>query len=251
MPSSNTPWTDAELADAVDAYVFLLRAQSVSLPFRSEAAAEALLEEGLPARNDASLRYRLRNISAVVQELGGPLLAGYSPAEQVGAGVRPRIKALLLGSPDFRKILNRAMPRETDAELPRPGDRQYALEILARLREGLDDVEREVLGIGHNNPPESLSSESERRGAFDDVRLNIAALESEMAKPAPDGTAVAAHSEGLVRFGVKMAAWLGQRTTKFADVALAALAPALVLKVTGLLPVLLDALGALARAVPH
>ena len=94
-----------ELADAVDAYVFLLRAQSVSVPFRGEAAALALLDEGLPGRNDASLRYRFRNISAVVSELGGPILNGFSPAEQVGAGVRPRLKALLLDSPEFRKIL--------------------------------------------------------------------------------------------------------------------------------------------------
>lgn len=183
----------------------------------------------------------------MVQELGGPLLAGYSPAEQVGAGVRPRIRALLLASPDFRKILERTQAQGEGAELPRTGDRQYALEVLARLRQGLDDVEREVLGIGHNNPPEPLSLEGDRRGAFNDVRVNIAALESELAKPAPDEAAVAANSEGLVRFGVKMTAWLSQRTTKFVDAALAALA----LKVSGLLPVLIDALSAVAHAVGH
>lgn len=248
-PSSNVPWTEAELADAVDAYIFLLRAQSVSLPFRSEAAALALIEEGLPSRNNASLRYRFRNISAVVSELGGPILSGYSPAERVGAGVRPRIRALLLDSPEFQKLLGRSRTLGTDIPIARPDDRQYALEVLARLRDSIEDVEREVLGIGHNKPPEPLSSEGLRREAFNDVRQHIEALESEIEKPSPDKTSAAASSEGLVQFGVKMATWAGQRTTKFVDAALAALAPAIVLKVTGLLPVLLEALEAVARVV--
>jgi hypothetical protein len=249
--SSNTLWTDAELADAVETYVFLLKAQSVSLPFRSEAAAQALLEEGLPGRNDASLRYRFRNISAVVRDLNGPLLAGYSPAEQVGAGVRQRIRALLDANPDFQKILVRTRVQDGGDHPLRLGGRQEALEALARLRQSLDDVEREILGIGHNNPPEPLMAGGQRRGAFDDVRRDIVALESQMGAPAPDHAAVSAHSLGLVQFGVKIAAWLGQRTTKFTDVALATLAPALVIKLTGLLPVLVEALGAVARAVGH
>jgi hypothetical protein len=56
--SANTPWTDAELADTVDAYVFMLSAQAVGIVYRKETAANALLEEGLPDRNAASLRYR-------------------------------------------------------------------------------------------------------------------------------------------------------------------------------------------------
>jgi hypothetical protein len=48
-----------------------------------------------------------------------------------------------------------------------------------------------------------------------------------------------------------MVTWAGQRTTKFVDAALTALAPAIVLKVTGLLPVLLEAIEAVARAVTH
>lgn len=249
VPSSNLLWTDAELADAVDTYVFLLRAESVSLPFRSETAAQALLSEGLPRRNQASLRYRFRNISAVASELGAPILTGYSPAEQVGAGVRPRIRALLLENPEFQRILGRKGGGDVNSTVIRLGSREAALEVLARLRQSLDDVEREVLGIGHNNPPEPLSSELERRGAFDDVRRDIAALELEMEKSSPNPTAVAKHSEGLVQFGVKIAVWIGQRTTKFIDSSLAALAPAIVLKVTGVLPIVLEALEAVARAV--
>ena len=101
--------------------------------------------------------------------------------------------------------------------LPPRDSREAALEVLARLRQSLDDVEREVLGIGHNNPPEPLSSEGLRREAFNDVRQHIEALESEMEKSSPDQASVAANSEGLVQFGVKMATWAGQRTTKFVE----------------------------------
>src|SRR5690606_10519516 len=104
---------------------------------------------------------------------------------------------------------------------------------------------------GHNNPPEPISSEGQRRVAFDEVRQDIEALQTEFSNSAPDEDAVAAHSLGLVKFGVKMAAWLGQRTTKFTDAALAVLAPVLVAKFTGVLPTLLDALGAVARAIGH
>lgn len=248
--SSNIPWTDAELADAVDAYVFLLRVQAVGLRFPAEAGANALLEEALPGRNDASLRYRFRNISAVVQEMGGPLLNGYSPAEQVGAGVRPRIRTLLLANPEFRKLIGKTRATSSPGAAP-AASREAALEALAKVRRSLDEIEREVLGIGHNNPPEPIHADGERREVFDEARKDIAALESEMKKPAPDQAVVAAHSVGLAKVGVKLSAWVGQRTTKFADVALAALAPALVLKVTGLLPALVDAIGAVARAVGH
>lgn len=245
--SSNALWTDAELADAVDAYVFLLRAQSTSVRFPAEVAANALLEDALPGRNDASLRYRFRNISAVVRELGGPVLRGFTPAEQVGAGVRPRIRSLLLASQDFRDLLD--VPHATLPAPPQPGDRDVALEAIARLRRSLDDIEREVLGIGHNNPPEPMYADSDRRGAFENVRRDIVALQSEMQKPTPDKVAVEAHSLGLVQFGVKMAAWIGQRTTKFTDKALAVLAPVVVAKVTGLLPILVEAIRAVGRVV--
>ncbi|BBK43784.1 hypothetical protein STVA_38040 [Allostella vacuolata] len=254
--SSNTPWTDAELADAVDAYVFLLRAQASGLAFRRDAAASALLDEGLPGRNHASLRYRFRNISAVVQELGGPLVLGYSPAQQVGAGVRARIRAMLLANVHFNELV--AADRLSAIGKLAAGatsiSRADALAALAKLRRQIDEVEREftdISGIGHNNPPEPMAPVDERRTAFETARNDIATLETELAKPVVDQQIIARHSEGLLKFGIRMTTWVGQRTTKFVDAFLVALAPAAVIKVTGLMPQVIEALSTVAKSIGH
>ncbi len=254
--SSNTPWTDAELADAVDAYVFLLKAQASGLVFRREAAAKALLDEGLPGRNDASLRYRFRNISAVVKELGGPLLFGYSPAQQVGAGIRGRIRAMLLANLQFNELVaaHRLPAIGRLATDPTSVSRADALAALAKLRRQMEEVEREftdVRGIGHNNPPEPMAPTNDRRIAFEAARTDIATLETELVKPMVDQQVVTRHFEGLLKFGVRMTTWIGQRTTRFVDAVLVALAPAVVIKVTGLMPQLIDALSTVAKSIGH
>ena len=249
--SSNRLWSDDELADAVDAYAFLLRAQAAGLVFRREAGAAALLEEGLAERNDASLRYRFRNISVVVQALGLSPLDGYSPAEQVGAGVRERIKALLLANIHFNQLAAGRAVHSIGAVTGRaPLDaKAEALAALDSLRRQIEDVEHQVLGIGHNNPPEPLSFSNERRAIFADARADISSLEKELSRSVVDKELIAKHSERLLKFGVQLGAWLGQRTTKFIDVGLAALAPALALKVTGVLPAIIEALAAVGRVV--
>jgi hypothetical protein len=68
--SSNILWTDNELTSAVDAYVFVLQAQRAGLSYPVDIGAGVLLSGSLITRNDASLRYRMRNISAVVREMG-------------------------------------------------------------------------------------------------------------------------------------------------------------------------------------
>ncbi|MGF7009285.1 hypothetical protein, partial [Aminobacter sp. BE322] len=86
-------------------YVLLLRLQLHGADDRSEPLAQTLLSGALAQRNDAAIRYRMRNISAVVQELGAPILNDFSPAESVGRLVRPKIKAMLLEDTDFARIL--------------------------------------------------------------------------------------------------------------------------------------------------
>jgi hypothetical protein len=68
VKGSNVLWTDAELESAVDAYVFMLQAQRAGLPNPKDVSTQLLLSGPLSIRNDASLRYRMRNISAVVSE---------------------------------------------------------------------------------------------------------------------------------------------------------------------------------------
>jgi hypothetical protein len=189
---------------------------------RQVAAASTLLDEGLPGRNHASLRYRFRNISAVVQELGGPPLFGYSPAQQVGAGVRERIRAMLLANVHFNELV--AADRLSAVGKLAAGttsiSRADALAALAKLHRQIDEVDREftdISGIGHNNPPEPIAPVDERRAAFETARSDIATLETELAKPVVNQQVVARHAEGLLKFGIRMTTWFGQRTTKFVD----------------------------------
>jgi hypothetical protein len=160
----------------------------------------------------------MRNISAVVSEMGGPVLAEYSPAEQVGANVRMRIRAILAGHRHFKRVLEGTGP-SASSEIARPtGSRADALECLERLRAHITELERELIGIGHNRPPEPLSTERLDRADFEQARLDIDALEDEVKRSSPDPGVAKEHSTRLLEFGLKVALWAGERATKFTDI---------------------------------
>ena len=145
--SANTPWTDDELRASVEVYVTLLRLQLQGSKQRMETPAQAILGGVLGARNNAAIRYRMRNISAVVQEFGIPTLADFSPAESVGTIVRPRIRSLLLETSSFTRLLS---PASTDAD----DARGAAIGALRILRREIEDLEAELAWRGHNGPPD-------------------------------------------------------------------------------------------------
>lgn len=241
--SANIPWTDDELRRSVEVYVLLLRLQLQGADDRSEPLAQALLSGALAQRNDAAIRYRMRNISAVAKELGAPILNDFSPAESVGRLIRPKIREMLLGDAAFARVLEPNGGGEDDAT----SNARAALRI---LRGHIEDLERELAWRGHNGPPdqEDHNAESEQlRDALDD----IGAIERELEKPSPDKELVRSRSAKLLSLAATFGKWLGTRTTKFVDAALVAAAPVAVAKVTGLLPALVDALEAVSKAIAH
>jgi len=239
--SANTPWSDDELRQSVEVYVLLLRLQLRGSEGRSEPIAQALLSGPLALRNDAAIRYRMRNISAVVQELEGPVLKGFSPAESVGKQVRPRIRAMLLADPDFARLLAPAPSISED-------DRSDAKKALTLLRKQIEDLEADIAWRGHNGPPETEELGAERAD-LDQALNDISSIEAELEKPEPDKTVVEAGSSRLLGLAMKLIKWIGERATKFIDAALVAGAPIAVAKVTGLLPTIVDAVEAVGRAV--
>lgn len=241
--SANTPWTDDELRQSVDVYVLLLRLQLRGSNGGSEPVAQALLSGPLALRNDAAIRYRMRNISAVVQELDGPVLKGFSPAESVGKLVRPRIRAMLLAEPDFVRLL---------APTPNAGDddRGDALKALAILRRQIEELEADLAWRGHNGPPEQADIGVQGTD-LEEAREAIIAVESELEKPKPDEHVIKVGTSRILGLALKLTKWIGERTTKFVDAALVAAAPVAVAKVTGLLPAILNAVEAVGRAVGH
>ncbi|WP_126003944.1 hypothetical protein [Sphingomonas koreensis] len=242
--SANIPWTDNELRQSVSIYVLLLRLQLQDDSVRFEPVAQALLSEPLSQRNNAAIRYRLRNISAVVQELGGPILRDFSPAESVGRLVRPRIRAMLLEDPDFARLLSSVPGSRGD-------ERKNALKALHDLRERIEDLENELAWRGHNGPPAEAEEErgvsvSELHEALNDIKL----IETNLEGSANHADVESARSR-ILALGLKLAKWLGGRTTKFVDVALATAAPIVVAKVTGLLPAIVNVVEAVGKVLTH
>ncbi len=241
--SANIPWTDDELRQSVEVYVLLLRLQLLGSKDRSEPLAQALLGGALAQRNDAAIRYRLRNVSAVANELGAPILTDFSPAESVGKLVRPRIRAMLLEDPDFARLLS-------PAASPTEDDRQTALTALKLLRRQIEDLESQLKWRGHNGPPDQVDigvDGADLRTALEDINL----VEKQLESPTVDKEAIAGSTSRILGLGLKLAKWLGERTTKFVDAALVAAAPIAVAQVTGLLPTIVNAVEAIGRAMAH
>lgn len=243
----NDPWTNDELRRSVEAYILLLRFQAQGADNRWEPLAQALLSQSLAQRNNAAIRYRMRNISAVVQELGGPVLADFSPAESVGAGVRPKIRAMLLESAEFSRLLNSG----NGSKLDTASDARSALRI---LRSHIEELERELAWRGHNGPPDHDDANAELeqlRETIDDIDV----IDAELEQPNPDTQIISSRTNKLLRFVSKVGEWLGARTTKFTDATLSAagtvLGPIAIAKVTGLLPPLANAIEAVTKAITN
>jgi hypothetical protein len=249
VESANTPWSDEELAGSVEAYVFLLRLHLTGVVYSKERAQELLLAGPLNIRNDASIRYRFRNISSVIAELGGPTLPAYFPANKVGRNVRERLRIMLMSHPGFVDVLEVPQSAKSHSPISSLSPRTEALARLTSLRAHLEDLERELLGLGHNQPPEPLSMEGPSRADFQRAREDISALEREVRNLEHDDTVVQEHSNRLLDFGLKVALWFGERATRFTDTALKILAPVVVAKATGIMPVIVDTISAVIRAL--
>lgn len=241
----NVPWTDDELRRSVEAYILLLRFQLQGADTRWEPLAQALLSQSLTQRNSAAIRYRMRNISAVVRELGGPVLADFSPAESVGTIVRPKIRAMLLENAEFARILNPGDSREFNTA----SDARAALRI---LRSHIEELERELAWRGHNGPPDQGDANAELeqlRETIDDIDV----IDAELEQPNPDTQVIKLRTNKLLVFVSKLGEWLGARTTKFVDATLSAagtiLGPIVVAKATGLLPPLAVAIESVIKAI--
>ena len=117
----NESWSDDELCASVDAYLYMLRLEVPSIPYSPTKYTKFLQTGPLRDRNDASIRYGMRNISQVMEERGAPILRSFSPAAQVGRNVKKKINELLNA-----RLMPPAVPKERRVELS---------DILVRLDE--------------------------------------------------------------------------------------------------------------------
>lgn len=202
-------WSDDELRASVDAYLYMLRLEISSIPYSSAEYSKFLRTGPLRYRNEASIRYRMRNISQVMEERGAPILRSFSPAPQVGRNIKKKINELL----DERQI---SRPVE-DKLTVRSENRTELSDILASLDElksMLGDLEPpHTAGFGHNNPPGAFAITPED---IQDAREAITVLKRELPKAPGDRQSISEWTDRLGRFGLKLAIWTGQRITDFA-----------------------------------
>lgn len=88
-------WDEEELKAAVDAYLHMLSREQAGEPYSKAAKRRELREGPLSNRSDQSIEYRMRNISAVLNDHGRQTLKGYLPAPNVGVAVSQQIWVLL------------------------------------------------------------------------------------------------------------------------------------------------------------
>jgi len=246
MPTHENPakkrnqvlWSDDELLAAVEAYIYMIRLQQRGVACTENMTTPLLMAGPLAGRNDASIRYRMRNISAVLHGLNAQILDIYSPAEQVGAGVRERLRKILLAHPAFELIKLTSTPR-SPGNLSRSDKHQNAVSALNDLRKRLDEFEASMGGIGHNHPPEAIEYSFDRN-EISKVKEDLARLEIELSKSKPDISVQKNIIERLIGFGLKLSIWMEQRVTKFVDAALVIAAPIVVAKATNMLPSLIE-----------
>jgi hypothetical protein len=251
MPS-NKHWSDAELSVAVETYIYLLRLERNGIVYSERELNAFLSRDSLKNRNEASIRYRLRNLSAVFRAHGWPTLRRYSPAERVGSGVRERIEEILEARRSANADLLRPQrgPRSERAHASAGKLKGDAISRLNELRLALQELRRSP-NIGHNKPPEPIDESFPPAEEGENAEALVRELANEIGKSKPSAKKIERNQQRLMEFGLKTASWVGARATKFSDAALATLASIAVAKFTNALPLIVEAVVAVTRYLQH
>ncbi|WP_299926141.1 DUF3883 domain-containing protein [uncultured Nocardioides sp.] len=105
-------WSEKEVDLTIDTYFTMLRLELDGEAYRKAEHRRDLLSK--IDRSAGSVEYKLQNISAVLDELGGVFIDGYKPASNVQGLLRERVTARLGEAADLRRRMVEA------AEEPAP-----------------------------------------------------------------------------------------------------------------------------------
>lgn len=204
-------WSDEELKAATDAYLYMLQLEISRIPFSISDQSDLLLSGPLHLRSEASVRYRMRNISFVVEQMGLPILEAYSPAPQVGRNVKKKITSYIN---DRRNIVEGIKHNSVSvAPLRSTSEQEEILDGLNNIKSRVENLrETKSMGMGHNNPPSDMSIMREEMSS---VIHAIDELEAKITKAETDPTAINALAKTIANFGLKVFVWSGQRLTDF------------------------------------
>lgn len=203
-------WTDEELSASLDVYLFMLRLEAEDIPFVKSRQEKGALIGPLTERNLISIRFRLRNIAFVMQELGYQPLKAYTPANQVGTHVRARLEKLIAPRVKELEEIQYVRNNKLKQRVAMRDVQEHLDELQSALRRLNND--EEVIGIGHNNPPgaiklshREIEETIESLGQVRESLIGQKLSESKFRKlTAP-----------ILVLGQKLSQWLGSRITDF------------------------------------
>lgn len=206
----------------------MLQLEASGIPFSASQHSEILRSGPLEKRNEASIRYRMRNISCVMEERGAPVLRAFSSAPRVGRNVKRRLHALLDARSDALQSLSHMASRAREKQV----GLKEAVESLTRLENMIADWKRESeIGIGHNNPPEKTEV---LPTDFSEALIAVTEIRKELLGGTLNSERISGWSEKIAGFGLKVSIWAGQRFDDFAKAGAMAAGTSLGLSLSGL-----------------
>lgn len=85
MSQRQQKWSGSELRACVEAYHALEVAEAAGAPLNKTLIRNSVLASSLTGRSKGSYEYRMQNISAVLEDLGERVVAGYLPRRNIGS----------------------------------------------------------------------------------------------------------------------------------------------------------------------
>ena len=237
--NTGKPWTNDELEAAVFGYMFLLALERNDISYPIAEFYKLIGSGPLSKRNEASIRYRFRNITAVMADLRLPTLAAFSAASQVGNNVKARLSEIILSYSNDPNFDPRALPKPiaTVAE----DKYRSLLESVESLQAELAEVRISSM-VGHNNPPGAIEDQDKLLVTMDRLSESLSAL-SDLGKDTHLANAeLNSKKNAIISITIDLLSWGKNRVTKFIDAALVTAAPILLVTITDMTPKILNIL---------
>lgn len=161
------PWNDGELDAIVADYFSMLRAELSRQPYVKSHHSAVLMEQ--IGRTHRSVEFKHQNISAVLEEMGLPWIAGYKPKRNYQASILEAIDRYLSSnedvvyhqpSPAVLAIADDASTFVSAPKLELQSDRPWQLERLVRK---FDPVERDLRNRSLGRAGEEFVLEIEKK----------------------------------------------------------------------------------------
>lgn len=147
MAERDDRWTDDELQAAVDAYRQMQQAEARGQKYVKKQVYRDLAEQF--GRTPKSFEFRMQNISAVLEEIGEPWIAGLPPAANVGPSVTGRLRRMLLADQSRGAGAPLRQIRQWLINVAYAREKVFYSDLGAAFNMGRFNVKRSLAAIGH------------------------------------------------------------------------------------------------------